>query len=402
MVRVCVVAGARPNFMKVAPLIKELQYNKEAETFLVHTGQHYDYNMSKQFFDDLEIPEPGVFLGVGSGTHAQQTANIMTAFEKTLLEAKPDVVIVVGDVNSTIACALTAVKLSIKVAHIEAGLRSFDRTMPEEINRILTDVISDLLFVTEESAIENLIKEGIAKDKIYFVGNLMIDTLLKYKEKAERSGVLKRLCLTKVGKEAVGAEINGHVQPAEEDRNIVSYGVLTLHRPSNVDDKSSFIEIIAALKEIGQHIPIVFPCHPRTIKRINEFGIDKDFVSITNGNHTEIRKEGIYMMDPLGYLEFLHLMSKAKIVLTDSGGIQEETTILGVPCITIRDNTERPITVNSGTNKVVGTKRAAIIAGSLSAIYDTKRMPFSPPLWDGKAAGRTVNILLKAFHVNIH
>jgi len=398
MVRLCVVAGARPNFMKVAPLIKELQYNAEAQAFLVHTGQHYDYNMSKQFFDDLEIPEPDVFLGVGSGTHAQQTAKIMTAFEKTLLEAKPDVVIVVGDVNSTIACALTAVKLNIKVAHIEAGLRSFDRTMPEEVNRLLTDAISDFLFVTEESAVVNLIKEGVANDKIYFVGNLMIDTLLKYKEKAERTDVLKRLGLAEKEMEAVGAKINGRLPSAHLDRDIVSYGVLTLHRPSNVDEKSSFIEIMGALREIAQHLPIVFPCHPRTMNRIEEFGIVKDFVPRTNGSYTEIGEDGIYLIDPLGYLEFLHLMSKAKLVLTDSGGVQEETTILGVPCITIRDNTERPITVKCGTNRVVGTKKAAILSESLSAIYDSNRIAVAPPLWDGKAAARTVNILLKAFN----
>lgn len=364
------VVGARPNFIKIAPLVEEMKKFPHIEQLLVHTEQHYDKNMSKLFFEDLGIPAPDISLGVGSASHATQTAKIMMEFEKVLLKEKPDLTLVVGDVNSTIACALTSVKLNIPVAHVEAGLRSFDRTMPEEINRILTDAISDYLFITERDAEINLLKEGIDKNKIFFVGNVMIDTLLKNMEKANKSNVLPSLGLTKSG-----------------------YAVLTLHRPSNVDNVKVFTQILEALEEIKKKIRIVYPVHPRTKKMIDEFSLDKNFAFLKP--HRNIGdKNDFIMIDALGYLDFLHLTANAKFVLTDSGGIQEETTILKIPCITLRDNTERLITVTQGTNVITGTNTQNIINGAKDIILGKAKKNNVPEFWDGKAAKRIVEILL--------
>ncbi|MFH1856394.1 MAG: UDP-N-acetylglucosamine 2-epimerase (non-hydrolyzing) [Candidatus Omnitrophota bacterium] len=356
------VVGARPNFMKIAPIIEEMKKHKDIKALLLHTGQHYDREMSKLFFEDLKLPAPDIYLGVGSASHAQQTAKIMLEFEKILLEEKPDLVVVVGDVNSTIACALTAVKLFIPVAHVEAGLRSYDRTMPEEINRILTDSISDYLFTTCRDADKNLLKEGIAKEKIHFVGNVMIDTLLKQINKASESDILDKLNLQPKG-----------------------YTVLTLHRPSNVDNKETFTEILDALEEVQKRIKIIFPIHPRTAKKIEDFGLSGKVEKMSNFN----------MVPPMGYLDFLKLMSESKFILTDSGGIQEETTILKIPCITLRENTERPITIIEGTNVLVGTDKNKIVEESLKIIEGKEKRGTIPELWDGKAAERIVGVLRK-------
>ncbi len=352
------VVGARPNFMKIAPLIHEYKKQPEIETLLVHTGQHYDEKMSKLFFEDLGIPEPDINLEVGSLSHAVQTAEIMKRFEPVLLKERPDLVLVVGDVNSTIACALVASKLDIKVAHVEAGLRSFDRSMPEEINRVLTDAISDYLFTTEPSAKENLLKEGISEEKIYFVGNVMIDTLLKHRQEAINSKVLEML----------------EVKPKD-------YAVLTLHRPSNVDNPAVLKGIMEAIEEISRHIKVIFPVHPRTEKALSLY---------TQRTKDERR---LVLIKPLGYLDFLKLMSEARLVLTDSGGMQEETTILGIPCLTLRNNTERPITIDAGTNLIVGSDKQKIIDSAMR-ILDSASVIFpSVALWDGKAAERIVSIL---------
>ncbi len=360
--RVILVAGARPNFVKIAPLMSECRRHANIKPLLVHTGQHYDAKMSDLFFHQLGIPEPDVNLGVGSGSHAKQTADIMKAFEPVLLEYKPDAVVVVGDVNSTIACGLVAVKLGIKLVHIEAGLRSFDRSMPEEVNRVLTDSISDLLFCTEQSGIDNLIREGISKDKVFLVGNVMIDTLLKNKALAEKAKILNQL------------NLNGE-----------SFAVLTLHRPSNVDDPNTLSRILDALEIIGKDMPIIFPAHPRTRKNLRSYGYGKRVEKLLN----------LRLIEPLGYLDFLKLVSSAKIALTDSGGIQEETTVLGIPCLTLRENTERPITAEIGTNQVVGTGPAKIIEGYNRAMNGRLRNLEIPPLWDGHAAERIVKTLLQ-------
>ncbi len=371
------IVGARPNFMKIAPIIHALNnYNRSAKRpidhLLVHTGQHYDEKMSKLFFEDLNIPKPDIDLEVGSGSHAEQTAEIMKRFEKICLNECPTHILVVGDVNSTIACALVASKLGIKVIHVEAGLRSFDRTMPEEINRILTDVISDILFITEDSAEKNLLREGAPKEKIFFVGNVMIDTLLRHRESAKSSPILSQLGLK-----------NGSYAS--------DYCVLTLHRPSNVDKKGNFENILYALLEVSRRLPIIFPVHPRTRKKIEEFGLTKHFIQEPK---VKGDKTGICSIEPLGYLDFLSLMSDARLVLTDSGGIQEETTILGVPCITLRSNTERPVTVTDGTNIVAGIEKENIIKKSLSVLNSNKKdISKTPPLWDGRAAERIVGIL---------
>jgi UDP-N-acetylglucosamine 2-epimerase (non-hydrolysing) len=373
-----IVGGARPNFMKIAPLIKEInQYNEYRDKeqpgiipILVHTGQHYDDRMSKVFFDDLGLPKPDIDLGIGSASHAVQTAKIMIEFEKICLEAKPDLVIVVGDVNSTLACSLVAVKLGIKVAHIEAGLRSFDRSMPEEINRIVTDSVSDYLFTTCEDANKNLVGEGMSEDKIYFVGNLMVDTLLSHKEKADKSHILETLKLT-----------NGN--------GVKDYALMTLHRPSNVDVRETFEGIIGPIHELSNKILVIFPAHLRTQKQINAFGMEKYFYNSTlQGN-----SDGISLIDPLGYLDFLKLMANAKLVLSDSGGIQEETTILGIPCLTIRENTERPVTVTEGTNELVGTNSDKIISYAEDILLNEGKAGRIPALWDGNAANRIVRIL---------
>jgi UDP-N-acetylglucosamine 2-epimerase (non-hydrolysing) len=363
------VVGARPNFMKIAPLMKEMRKCQSMEVVLVHTGQHYDGVMSKLFFQDLGIPKPDINLEVGSASHAIQTALIMQRFEDVLLKEKPSLVIVVGDVNSTIACALTSVKLNIPVAHVEAGLRSFDRTMPEEINRVLTDAISDILFTTEKSASENLLREGIAKEKVHFVGNVMIDTLLKHKEKANRSDILSRIGV--------------------KER---SYGLVTLHRPSNVDSRNTLKGILCALKEVSQNIPLILPCHPRTIERIKSFNLSHYIIE--NNAKASV---GVNLYAPLRYLEFLKLMAMARVVLTDSGGIQEETTVLGVPCITLRENTERPVTVTEGTNIVVGTGRNKIVKKTLEILNKHTLEGQTPEFWDGKASKRIVKLIIDYF-----
>lgn len=354
------VVGARPNFMKIAPLMAEYRRHENIQAILVHTGQHYDQAMSRLFFDDLGIPQPDINLEVGSASHAVQTAEIMKRFEGVLIDYKPDVVVVVGDVNSTIACGLVAVKLGIKLAHVEAGLRSFDRSMPEEINRVLTDSISDLLFCTEQSGVDNLLREAISQNKIHMVGHVMIDTLLRNKEKAKKSNILNILNL-----------------------NPENFAVLTLHRPSNVDDPVVFSRILDALTIIQKDIPIIFPVHPRTRKNLASVSRSKRIEEIPD----------LRLIDPLGYLDFLKLMSNAKVVLTDSGGIQEETTILKIPCLTLRDNTERPVTTKLGTNQVVGTNPTTIILAYRKALNGGLHRSSIPPLWDGKASQRIVSIL---------
>ncbi len=363
MIKVLLIVGARPNFMKVAPIYAEMKRRPaEFEPLIVHTGQHYDAAMSDAFFDDLGMPKPNVYLGVGSGSHAIQTAKVMTEFEPIVLEHKPDWVVVVGDVNSTIACALVCSKLGVKVAHVEAGLRSRDRSMPEEINRLLTDSISDLLLTTSQDADENLASEGIPSQKIRFVGNVMIDSLLEHLKIAERSTI----------REDLGV--------AETD-----YAVLTLHRPSNVDDRVIFSGILGSLIAISERLPIIFPVHPRTKAKIDEFGF-KDSINDSN----------IRLIEPLGYLDFMRLYSGATLVLTDSGGIQEETTVLGIPCLTLRDNTERPVTIELGTNVLVGTDPEKIKRAAFEILDEenSTRSASIPPLWDGKTAGRICNELL--------
>ncbi len=354
------VVGARPNFMKIAPLMAAYRRTTDFEPLLVHTGQHYDEKMSDLFFRQLGIPEPDTNLGVGSGSHAQQTAQIMVGFEEVIREHQPDAVLVVGDVNSTIACGLVAVKRGVKLIHVEAGLRSRDRSMPEEINRLLTDAISDLLFCTEQSGVDNLIQEGVDADRVFLVGNLMIDTLLANVDRAKASTVLDDLGL-------------------EEDR----YAVLTLHRPSNVDDPSAMARILDALEVIQAELSVVCPMHPRTRKNIEAFGLTSRLEAMP----------GIRLIDPVGYLDFLKLMSSARLVLSDSGGIQEETTILGVPCLTLRENTERPVTLDRRGNRLVGNDKGAIVG----AYQDVRDLPKDgvdpPPMWDGKAADRIVEVL---------
>lgn len=359
------VVGARPNFMKMAPIIEALgEYPDEFNQLLVHTGQHYDKNMSRTFFDDLGLPKPNIDLGVGSGTHAEQTAKIMVEFEKVCMEHKPDLVIVVGDVNSTMACTITAKKLMIKVAHVEAGLRSRDMSMPEEINRLCTDILCDYLFTTDRFANENLKAEGVPDEKIHFVGNVMIDTLEKHKAKASTLNLCDKLGLS---------------------RN--DFATLTLHRPSNVDNYSILKGLLEALEKISRKVPIIFPIHPRTEKMIRQFGLD----SFTNYSN---KVEGIWCIEPLGYLEFLHLNMNARLVLTDSGGLQEETTVLGVPCITIRQNTERPITCTEGTNVLVGNDPVRILEEADKILNNCIDLGKTPDKWDGKTAERIVRILL--------
>jgi len=378
-IKVIHVVGARPNFMKVAPIMREMfKYPQKFDQILIHTGQHYDNEMSKYFFKDLELPKPDIYLEVGSGTHAEQTGKIMIKFEKVCFREKPDLVIVYGDVNSTISCALAAAKLLISIAHIEAGLRSFDRTMPEEINRIITDQISDYLFTTCEDANYNLIKEGTPENKIFFVGNVMIDTLLKNMKKAENSNILENLGL-------------------KNKINKTKYAIVTLHRPSNVDDPKKLEGILNALNILSNEIPIIFPAHPRTFRKIKNFKLAKVINYKGNFLSKEIKKpiRNIKIIPPLSYFDFLCLMSNASIVLTDSGGIQEETTILGVPCLTLRNNTERPITLKVGTNILVGNNPKNIINKVRSILNNGKSRIKIPKYWDGKAAKRIVKILLK-------
>jgi len=369
MAKVLSVVGARPNFMKIAPIAAELRKVPSFQHCLVHSGQHYDELLSGNFFLDLGLPQPDVNLKVGSGSHAAQTAEVMKRLEPVLIDFQPDLVMVVGDVNSTLAAAITAAKLGIAVAHVEAGLRSFDRTMPEEINRVLVDAISDLLFVSERRGVENLRAEGVSPDKVFFVGNVMIDTLLRHREVAARSPILQRLGLR------------------DEAAEARSYCVLTLHRPSNVDRKEVLHGILAAVSEIAREMPVVFPIHPRTRKNIAEFGLE-GLVSM-NGSGSA----GIRLLDPLGYLDFLALNDRARLVLTDSGGIQEETTAMGVPCLTLRENTERPATIEFGSNRLVGTDGFRIVTAARAALAEAPRSSRVPPLWDGHAAARIVAIM---------
>ncbi|MGA8606753.1 MAG: UDP-N-acetylglucosamine 2-epimerase (non-hydrolyzing) [Candidatus Sulfotelmatobacter sp.] len=370
MIRLLSVVGARPNFMKIAPIVDELKKLPAVEHCLVHSGQHYDELLSGNFFADLGLHKPDVNLQTGSGSHAVQTAEIMKRIEPVLLDYKPQMVLVVGDVNSTIAAALTAVKLGIGVAHIEAELRSFDMTMPEEINRKLTDAISSLLFVTEQSGLDNPKHEGVPAQKIFLVGNVMIDCLLRHRELAARSPILDRL----------GVRRNGS--------GCRSYGVLTLHRPSNVDDPKTLQGILSAVSIVAAELPVFFPIHPRTRKNIQSFGLGRYLAE--SGS---VERAGIVPLDPLGYLDFLSLNDRARIVLTDSGGVQEETTVLGVPCLTLRENTERPATVEHGTNQVVGVHPDRILAAAQYILQKPAPESQRPPFWDGKAAPRIVAIL---------
>jgi UDP-N-acetylglucosamine 2-epimerase (non-hydrolysing) len=360
--------GARPNFMKIAPIVDALKHFPDMQHCLVHSGQHYDELLSGSFFTELGLPRPDVNLKVGSGTHATQTAEVMKRLEPVLLDYRPDMVLVVGDVNSTLATALTAVKLGIRVAHIEAGLRSFDMSMPEEVNRKLTDAISDLLFVTEQSGVENLLREGVPAENIFLVGNVMIDTLLRHRELAAKSAVLDQLQLRANG---------SPLRP---------YGVLTLHRPSNVDDPQVLLGILTAVSTIAADFPIFFPVHPRTRRNIETFGLGS---FLSPGSPAS---SGIVPLDPLGYLDFLNLNDHARLVLTDSGGVQEETTVLGVHCLTLRKNTERPATVEHGTNRMVGVDPDHILAVAREVLLQSPRSG-RPPLWDGQAAPRIVEIL---------
>jgi len=365
-VKILLVAGARPNFMKVAPVYFELKKYPQFKPIIVHTGQHYDKEMSELFFRDLKLPKPDIYLGVGSGTHAEQTSKIMIEFEKVCMKVKPHLVIVVGDVNSTIACALTSAKLLIPVAHVEAGLRSFDRTMPEEINRLLTDQISDFLFTTCEDANRNLLNEGIPADKIFFVGNVMIDTLKKHLQISRKLHIREKL-----------------------DLRDIDYGILTLHRPSNVDDVNTLQRIMEGVSRVSRRLPIIFPAHPRTKKKLENIEFLK---------YKPHLKQGCILTPPLGYLEFLSLMANAKLVMTDSGGIQEETTILDISCLTLRNNTERPITITHGTNTLVGTEPDKIVQEAISIIKkkpNRQKRPKRPKYWDGNAAKRLVKIITK-------
>ncbi len=359
--KIAAVVGARPNFVKIAPIMAALKDRGEARTTLIHTGQHYDVRMSEAFFANLDIPTPDINLDVRSGTAAAQIAEVMQRLEPVLADSRPDVVVVVGDVNSTIAAALTAVKAGIPVAHVEAGLRSFDRSMPEETNRVLTDAISDLLFTTEPAANENLAREGIPVERIHFVGNVMIDTLFRYRERAEGSPILSTLGLR------AGA-----------------YVALTLHRPSNVDSPEALGRMLTALSGVQSDIPVVFPVHPRTRQRL----------AAINGSLPPL--PDLRMIEPLPYLDFVCLMAHARCVLTDSGGIQEETTALGVPCLTLRVNTERPITVTRGTNRVVGVDPGDIVAAWRQVADGSWPAGELPQFWDGKAAERIVQILLNS------
>lgn len=376
--KILCVAGARPNFMKIAPLLRVLRRNPAFETKLVHTGQHYDDKLSKVFFDDLKIPRPDIELEVGSGSHAQQTAEIIKRFEPVLEQEQPQAVLVVGDVNSTIGCALVTSKFSLKapfastlglrrrpvMIHVEAGLRSFDWDMPEEINRILTDSISDLLFVSDPAGMENLKREGVAESRFFFVGNVMIDTLLAAKDQAMKSQVLQEL----------GVQAKG-------------YALLTLHRPSNVDDLDALRSLLSTIDEVSKDLQVIFPVHPRTRTRLAAAGVSLDPARWK-------------LTDPFGYLDFLKLTASAKVVLTDSGGIQEETTVLGVPCITLRENTERPVTITEGTNVLAGSSREAILAAYREVAIRGAQPARAPRFWDGKSAERIDEVLSRVFVLN--
>lgn len=395
--KLMLIAGARPNFMKIASIVDAVSLHNRAMTprldcILVHTGQHYDEEMSESFFRELALPQPNFNLGVGSFSHAAQTAEVMKSIEPVLLKEQPDVMVVVGDVNSTVACVLVGSKIIYDrngdsaharplIAHVEAGLRSYDRSMPEEINRIVTDVLSDVLLTSEEGAEDNLLREGIPKEKIFFVGNTMADTLLKHKEKAMQAQLLVKVGLK------------------HEQHEIYPYAAVTLHRPSNVDNPETFHGILKGLKLIAEKIPVFFPVHPRTMRQIKEFHLEKYFRILPNGNGQpsfDHQKLGIHGLVPLGYFDFLSLISNARLVLTDSGGIQEETTVLGVPCVTLRKNTERPITISHGTNVLAGTRTDSIIYHAFNQLK-SPRQGSKPKYWDGRAGIRIVETLVKQF-----
>ena len=358
--KILCVVGARPNFMKIAPLCEEMKKYKEIKPVLVHTGQHYDFALSQVFFQDLKIPKPDYNLNIGSGTHGEQVGRGIIEVEKIIIKEKPELVLVVGDANACLVGALSAAKLHIPVAHVEAGLRSFDMRMPEEINRLLTDHISGLLFVTEPSAIKNLLKEGISKNKIFYVGNVMIDTLKSSKFKVQSSKICEKLGL----------------KPKE-------YAVLTLHRPENVDDKKNLREIISTLNELQKKIKIIYPCHPRTKKQMERFALLAQIKKMKN----------LILTQPIGYLEMLNLIENARFILTDSGGIQEESTFLKIPCLTLRENTERPITCEIGTNIVCGTKKQRIIKEADRILAGKAKTGRIPKYWDGKTSRRIIKIL---------
>ncbi len=362
MMKIITIAGARPNFIKIAPLYRAFNKRKDRfEHLICHTGQHFDRNMSKIFFEQLEMPEPDFNLGVGGGTHADQTARIMIEFEKILNQHKPDLILVPGDVNSTLACSVVASKLGIKIGHVEAGLRSFDRGMPEEINRIVTDVLSDYLFISEESGLTNLRQEGLAEDKLHFVGNIMIDSLIHFLPTIEQSVIMDKMNL-RAGE----------------------YTLLTFHRPSNVDSRSSLTQLVDMLNRLTGKTKLVFPVHPRTRKNLEEF----DLIS-------KLNKE-ILTLDPIGYIDFLALTKSANLLITDSGGIQEETTYLGVQCITVRNNTERPVTVTTGTNQLIGTELDAVEKAALDVLNGNIKTGAIPEKWDGLTAERIVEIIDKS------
>ena len=354
------IVGARPNLPKIAPLMREMKRRPEIEPILIHTGQHYADGLNGVFFREMGIPAPDVNLAVGSGSHAGQTGEILKMVEPVLLDHRPDLVLVVGDVNSTIAVSLAAVKLGMRVAHVEAGLRSFDRSMPEEINRVLTDALADYLFVTEQDAIENLVREGRPRESIFFVGNVMIDSLNNFLPLAKKSPIGEELGLAR-------------------GLTWCDFAVLTLHRPSNVDSTDTLKELLGAIDSIAGRLPVIFPVHPRTQQRLVQAGMTT--------------KSALRVIPPLGYLDFLCLLSRAALVLTDSGGIQEETTALGVPCLTLRENTERPVTITHGTNLLVGTNPARIVLAVRDSLAAKGRVGRIPPLWDGHAAERIVDTL---------
>jgi UDP-N-acetylglucosamine 2-epimerase (non-hydrolysing) len=370
--RILTVVGARPNFVKVAPLLDEMGRQPEMEAILVHTGQHCDYEMSMAFFEDLQIPAPHLNLGVGSGTAVTQTAEIMLRLERVMEETQPDVVLVVGDVTSTLSAALTAAKMGRPVAHVEAGLRSFDRSMPEELNRVLTDAISDFLFVTEPSGVENLLREGRPAERIYLVGNVMIDALKRFLPRAKSRPM----------------PLEFHARDEFHDRVKSPYGLITLHRPSTVDNLATFRGIWAALEVIAKEVPLIFPAHPRTQGRMVECG----FHGSRQGESS-----GIRVVPPMSYLQFLKLQSEATLMITDSGGVQEETTAMGIPCLTVRENTERPITLTEGTNLLVGLDGRRLVEEARKVLRGKGKKGRIPKLWDGRASARIVQTLADHF-----
>jgi UDP-N-acetylglucosamine 2-epimerase (non-hydrolysing) len=360
-VKIACVVGARPNFMKMAPIIEALRKTPGLVPLLVHTEQHYDEAMSKVFFEELGMPRPDISLGVGSAGHSEQTARVMIEFDRVVEKERPDFVLVVGDVNSTMAAALVAAKRLVPLGHVEAGLRSGDRTMPEEVNRLVTDVLSDLLFTTSADAADNLAREGVDLKKVHFVGNVMIDTLLRHRERARATAK----------------------PPADYGLTEGRYLLVTLHRPANVDEKPALEGLLGALGRLSEERPVLFPTHPRTRKKIADFGLEPLLAA-----HPQLR-----LIDPLGYLDFLRLMESAELVLTDSGGIQEETTVLGVPCLTLRPNTERPVTITEGTNTLIGTDPARIVEEGLKVLGGARKTGRVPKFWDGKAAERIAAVL---------